>query len=69
MAKDARAGGGTNARPLDDTIAQTGPGIPDDALAPGEAPLGPIDEAEVQRVAEKLDAIGDVHLRRDEGRP
>lgn len=49
--------GGTNARPLDETIAGTGPGIPDDGLAPGEdtLPEGPSDE-EVQRIAEKLGA-------------
>jgi hypothetical protein len=29
-------GGGTNARPLKDTIGTTGRGLPDEALAPGE---------------------------------
>ena len=29
-------GGGTNARPLNDTIGTTGRGLPDEALAPGE---------------------------------
>lgn len=29
-------GGGTNARPLNDPIGTTGPGIPDEALAQGE---------------------------------
>jgi len=39
-----------------DTIAGTGPGIPDDALGPGETlPDAPSDE-EVERVAEKLGA-------------
>jgi hypothetical protein len=49
--------GGTNARPLDDTIAGTGPGIPDDALTPDqeELPEPPSDE-EVARMARKLDA-------------
>lgn len=49
--------GGTNARPLDDTIAGTGPGIPDDALTPDqeELPEPPSDE-EVARTARKLDA-------------
>ena len=54
--------GGTNSRPLQDTIAGTGPGIPDDALAPGEE-LGkaPTDE-EVLAVARKLNApIPGVH--------
>lgn len=27
-------GGGTNARPLGDTVAETGPGVPDDAIGP-----------------------------------
>lgn len=47
---------GPNDRPVNETIAGTGPGIPDDALAPGEQlPQSPSDE-EVERVAEKLDA-------------
>jgi hypothetical protein len=49
--------GGTNARPLDDTVAGTGPGIPDDSLAPGQdAPPEPPSEEEVKRMAEKLGA-------------
>jgi len=32
---------GPNSRPLDETIAETGPGIPDDPVGPGE--LGPGD--------------------------
>jgi hypothetical protein len=54
---DERRGGGTNSRPLDDTIAGTGPGIPDDGLAPGEEgiPESPSEE-EVRRMAEKLGA-------------
>jgi hypothetical protein len=48
---------GPNAEPLDETIAGTGPGIPDDALAPGEdeLPEPPSDE-EVEKAAEKLHA-------------
>jgi hypothetical protein len=47
---------GPNDRPLNETIAGTGPGIPDEALAPGEdLPQGPSDE-EVERIAEKLHA-------------
>jgi hypothetical protein len=47
---------GTNARPLNDTIAGTGPGIPDEARSPGEEiPEMPSDE-EVARVAKKLGA-------------
>jgi hypothetical protein len=46
-----------NDRPLGETIAGTGPGIPDDSLAPGEdgLPEAPTDE-EVERTAEKLGA-------------
>jgi hypothetical protein len=55
MAQD-RASTGTNSRPLNDTIAGTGPGIADDALAPGqELPVQPSDE-EVEAIARKLGA-------------
>lgn len=48
---------GTNAEPVDETIAGTGPGIPDDSLAPGEdgLPEQPTDE-EVEKAAEALGA-------------
>jgi hypothetical protein len=48
---------GPNAEPLDETIAGTGPGIPDDALAPGEdeLPQPPTDE-QVEKAAEALHA-------------
>lgn len=47
---------GPNDRPVNETIAGTGPGIPDEALAPGEElPTLPSDE-EVARIAEKLGA-------------
>jgi len=47
---------GPNESPVNETIAGTGPGIPDDALAPGEElPEAPTDE-EVERMAEKLGA-------------
>jgi len=48
---------GPNAEPLNEGIAGTGPGIPDDSLAPGEEglPEPPSDE-EVERVAEELGA-------------
>ena len=50
-------GKAVNARPLDDTIAGTGPGIPDDSLAPGQADLPePPSDDEVRRVAKALDA-------------
>ncbi len=38
---------GPNSRPLDDTLAQTGPGIPDDAASPGYDP-----EADAERERE-----------------
>ena len=46
---------GPNAEPIDETIAGTGPGIPDDSLAPGEEelPEPPTDE-EVEEAAEAL---------------
>jgi hypothetical protein len=47
---------GPNERAVNETIAGTGPGIPDEALAPGEElPQAPSDE-EVQRIAERLHA-------------
>ena len=47
---------GPNEEPINETIAGTGPGIPDDALAPGEElPQGPTDD-EIERIAEKLGA-------------
>jgi hypothetical protein len=48
---------GPNAEPLNEGIAGTGPGIPDDALAPGEdeLPEAPTDE-EVEQAAEALHA-------------
>jgi hypothetical protein len=47
---------GPNEEPINETIAGTGPGIPDDALAPGEdLPEAPSDE-EVKRIAERLHA-------------
>ncbi len=45
---------GTNARPLGETIAGTGPGIADDALAPGEALPTPPSDAEVAATARRL---------------
>jgi hypothetical protein len=48
---------GPNAEPLDENIAGTARGIPDDSLAPGESdlPEPPTDE-EVEEAAEKLGA-------------
>lgn len=49
-------GNGTNSRPLEDTIAGTGPGIPDDALTPGEELAQAPTDAEVAEAATRLDA-------------
>ncbi len=56
MAEDReKISNGPNDRPINETIAGTGPGIADDTLAPGEddIPRGPTDD-EVERMAEKL---------------
>ena len=45
---------GLNEEPINETIAGTGPGIPDDALAPGEDLPKPPSDEEVERIAEKL---------------
>jgi len=47
---------GPNAEPIEETIAGTGPGIPDEALAPGEELPEPPSDEEVERAAEALDA-------------
>jgi len=47
---------GPNEEPINETIAGTGPGIPDDALAPGEELPQPPSDEEVDRIAEKLGA-------------
>jgi hypothetical protein len=46
---------GPNDRPINETIAGTGPGIADDSLAPGEEEIseGPTDE-QVEQMAERL---------------
>jgi hypothetical protein len=45
---------GPNEEPINETIAGTGPGIPDDALAPDEELPEPPSDEEVERMAEKL---------------
>jgi hypothetical protein len=47
---------GPNERAVNETIAGTGPGIPDEALGPGEELPEPPSEEEVQRIARKLGA-------------
>jgi len=56
MDDKAKISNGPNDRPRNETIAGTGPGIADDALAPGEEmPEAPSDE-EVARTAKTLGA-------------
>ena len=45
---------GPNEEPINETIAGTGPGIPDDALAPRQDLPKPPSDEEVERIAEKL---------------
>jgi hypothetical protein len=47
---------GPNEEPVNETIAGTGPGIPDEALAPGEELPQPPSDEEVERLAKKLHA-------------
>jgi hypothetical protein len=47
---------GPNDEPINETIAGTGPGIPDDALAPGESLPEPPTDEEVEKTAKKLGA-------------
>lgn len=53
---NVRLDAAANARPLRDTTAGTGPGIPDDALAPSEELPTPPTDAEVADAAKALDA-------------
>jgi len=49
---------GPNERAVNENIAGTAPGIPDDAIAPGEEMPDPPSDEEVERIAEKLGAPG-----------
>jgi hypothetical protein len=56
MADREKITNGPNERAINETIAGTGPGIPDEALLPGqELPESPSDD-EVERIARKLGA-------------
>jgi len=46
---------GPNEEPINETIAGTGPGIPDDALAPGEELPEPPSDEQVKKTAEALE--------------
>jgi hypothetical protein len=50
---------GPNDRPLNETIAGTGPGIPDEALLPGKDLPEPPGAEEEKRIREKLGAPED----------
>jgi hypothetical protein len=60
-------GGGTNDRALDESLAETGPGVPTDAIGPGQLSVpeqielaeGPEAEAMARRLREEADE----HLR------
>ena len=57
MAEDReKISNGPNERPVNETIAGTGPGIPDDARAPGEDVPEPPSDEEVARAAERMGA-------------
>jgi len=47
---------GPNEEPINETIAGTGPGIPDDALAPNEELPEPPTDEQVEQAAEALKA-------------
>jgi hypothetical protein len=47
---------GPNERAVNENIAGTGPGIPDDALAPGDDIPQPPSDEEVRRIAEAMGA-------------
>jgi len=47
---------GPNERAVNESIAGTAPGIPDEALAPGEELPEPPSDEEVARIAKKLHA-------------
>jgi hypothetical protein len=57
MAEDReKISNGPNERALNETIAGTGPGVPDDARGPGEELPEPPSDEEVARIAKKLGA-------------
>ncbi len=56
MIDDSRPEGATNDRPLNETIAGTGPGIPDVALGPGQDLPEPPNDEETAAAAKALGA-------------
>ena len=47
---------GPNDRPINETIAGTGPGIPDEARTPGREAPEPPSDVQIRRMAEQLGA-------------
>jgi hypothetical protein len=61
MADREKISNGPNDRPLNESIAGTGPGIPDEALAPGEEELPqPPTPEEEQRIRQRLGVAEEV---------
>jgi len=58
MDDKAKISTGPNERPRNETIAGTGPGIPDDARGPGEELPEPPSDQEVERAAAALGVPG-----------
>jgi len=56
MADREKITDGANERAIDESLAGTGPGIPDEALIEGQDLPEPPSDAEVARIAEKLGA-------------
>jgi hypothetical protein len=56
---------GPNEEAINETIAGTAPGIPDDALAPGEELPQPPSDEEVRKIAEALGAPAGAGAERD----
>ena len=61
MAEDReKTSTGPNDRPLNETIAGTGPGIPDEALLPGKDPPEPPAAEQEERIRKRLGVDGEV---------
>lgn len=56
MANRAKITDGANERSVDDSIAGTGPGIPDEAATPGADRPDPPSDDDVKRAAKQLGA-------------
>jgi hypothetical protein len=56
--RDPALGGGANSRPLNDTAAETGPGVPDDSVGPEQRSISDqmdlARDADAQAIARKL---------------